>query len=190
MYVSFVFYNEFFLVQDDLFPWFHIIQWSCETLKEDFLLKWHLPAIKSDVDSILASPSQFVKACPSDELLAFSAFDESSVYMEWYVYICHFMIFFRAESLLHELPTLASLRFKLVPVKMSESQFWQRFFCGLRILIQTHIKSFRYDDSEDESSKSELQSKIKIIDNSISIENPITIDKSCSIIEPDPENSL
>ncbi|PHJ17473.1 bsd domain-containing protein, partial [Cystoisospora suis] len=128
------------LYQDVDYPWFIIIQWACERIPSDAVFKWNLPDIKADVLDLIADAPTFVARCPQD--LAFQKFEfslsEDEVFVEW------------ATILLKLHPSLADVRYKLVPAKISEEEFWARFFSAVRRCIQRHVLGSADEEGEEE----------------------------------------
>ncbi|PFH36583.1 BSD domain-containing protein [Besnoitia besnoiti] len=133
-------------LQDGEFPWFFIIQWACEKIPSDAVFKWSLPDIKADVADLTADPSTFLASCPPDEAFRKSgefSFGDNSVFLEW------------ACLLLEVLPSLGPVRYKLVPAKLSEEEFWCRYFSAVRRQIQQHVLAAAEEDACPRPSQSE-----------------------------------
>eukprot|EP00929_Paragymnodinium_shiwhaense_P048788 TRINITY_DN24626_c0_g1_i6.p1 TRINITY_DN24626_c0_g1~~TRINITY_DN24626_c0_g1_i6.p1 ORF type:complete len:281 (-),score=58.49 TRINITY_DN24626_c0_g1_i6:325-1167(-) len=126
-------------LQDDVFPWFHMIQWCAEDA-DTGVFKWDLEGIQAAVKTLTTDADAFLAACPK-ELENSSSCPSVSVgedtklaYMEW------------AEALLEWNPELRRVRFKLVPSRMREVTFWSRYFAGVRRVVQKSV--FPDEDQE------------------------------------------
>ncbi|KEP61437.1 UNVERIFIED_CONTAM: BSD domain-containing protein [Hammondia hammondi] len=116
--------------QDAEYPWFFLVQWACEKVPADAVFTWNLSDIKAEVAELTADPSTFLACCPPDEAFRESgefSFTESGVFVEW------------AMLLLELMPSLADVRYRLVPAKLAEEEFWCRFFSAVRHRIQQHV---------------------------------------------------
>ncbi|KFG63008.1 BSD domain-containing protein [Toxoplasma gondii RUB] len=116
--------------QDAEYPWFFIVQWACEKLPADAVFTWNLSDIKAEVAELTADPMTFLACCPADEAFRESgefSFTENGVFVEW------------AMLLVELLPSLADVRYRLVPAKVAEEEFWCRFFSAVRLRIQQHV---------------------------------------------------
>lgn len=49
------------------------------------------------------------------------------------------VVLLRASILLKILPSLGDVRYRLVPAKISEEEFWSRFFSAVRRRVQQHV---------------------------------------------------
>eukprot|EP00920_Eleutheroschizon_duboscqi_P006971 GHVT01016163.1.p1 GENE.GHVT01016163.1~~GHVT01016163.1.p1 ORF type:complete len:189 (+),score=11.59 GHVT01016163.1:1427-1993(+) len=127
-------------VQDVNFPWFHIVQWSCESLPANVIYKYNYDDIRRDVRGLTADPDTFLSLCPPAELEELSLLEEDQISagsrparpfsdfcLEW------------ASALLGQIPTLGVARFRLVPARVKEDKFWRRYFCAVRKLVQQHV---------------------------------------------------
>ncbi|WRK32521.1 BSD domain containing protein, partial [Cryptosporidium parvum] len=114
-------------MQDNVFPWFHIVQWSSEELPTNTVLKWNYKSIKEKVQSLTLNKQVFLTNCPVSRIQGFSLDEDDPdciiPFAEW------------AAALLSQMDELNNIRYELVPSRMSESIFWQSYFNAIRNII-------------------------------------------------------
>uniref|UniRef100_A0A0G4GJ74 BSD domain-containing protein n=1 Tax=Chromera velia CCMP2878 TaxID=1169474 RepID=A0A0G4GJ74_9ALVE len=132
--------------QDDAFPWFHIVQWCCETALPDRVFRWDLNAIKERVDEMTADADAFLHFCPRAKVEGFTM-DDATNFCEW------------AGALLKKVPSLAAVRFRLVPARMNEETFWQRFFSAVREEVKRHVDDIERELALQEQREEEKEAK-------------------------------
>ncbi|KAF7458915.1 BSD domain-containing protein [Cryptosporidium felis] len=141
-------------MQDNVFPWFHIVQWSSEELPTNTVLKWNYKSIKEKVKSLTLDKQTFLTNCPISKINGFSLEDDNLScnvpFAEW------------AAALLSQMDELNNIRYELVPGRMSEEIFWQSYFNAIRNIVikdvifsmkdkQTNITGRKYKEiNEDE----------------------------------------
>eukprot|EP00916_Digyalum_oweni_P018857 GHVL01031481.1.p2 GENE.GHVL01031481.1~~GHVL01031481.1.p2 ORF type:complete len:106 (-),score=20.32 GHVL01031481.1:806-1123(-) len=74
---------------------------------------------------------------------------------------------YRAEALLEQDTSLRQIRFKLVPARLNEETFWQRFFGGVRCIIRDEFLN-KTKIEEDLSNGESQISKVSETDSSSS----------------------
>mmetsp|Transcript_42376 Transcript_42376/g.76054 ORF Transcript_42376/g.76054 Transcript_42376/m.76054 type:complete len:159 (-) Transcript_42376:48-524(-) len=130
--------------KDDVFPWFHLVNWCAENApsKATFRIleftsssSWarcDLPSLQLEVSALTKDVETFTKRCPSElpENVGFTL-DESASFGEW------------AAALLESDPSLCKVRYKLVPSKMKEEAFWSRYFAGVRQVVRRQVMNGR-----------------------------------------------
>ncbi|KAL7066986.1 BSD domain-containing protein [Cryptosporidium serpentis] len=114
-------------LQDHVFPWFHIVQWASEDLPINTVLKWNYKTIKKKVEELTIDTNKFLRNCQSYKIDNFSLDDDQTPYAEW------------AAALLVLIPSLSNIRYELVPRRMNESLFWQRYFSTIRSIIISDV---------------------------------------------------
>eukprot|EP00923_Selenidium_pygospionis_P053383 GHVN01092474.1.p1 GENE.GHVN01092474.1~~GHVN01092474.1.p1 ORF type:complete len:162 (+),score=30.06 GHVN01092474.1:166-651(+) len=114
-------------LQDAVYPWFHIIQWSCEDSEPRKVFKWDYSSIKKDVEGLCPDAETWLKRCPKDKIDNFTM-DDSTTFVEW------------ASVLLKQVPHLNDVRFRLVPCRVPEERFWERFFAAIRAIVREHVR--------------------------------------------------
>mmetsp|Transcript_177826 Transcript_177826/g.570290 ORF Transcript_177826/g.570290 Transcript_177826/m.570290 type:complete len:153 (-) Transcript_177826:123-581(-) len=121
-------FDEEFGLQDDIFPWFQIIQWSAEDAQSNAVFRWDLPSIQSAADRLTQDHESFLVQCPED-LPGSCGFSlgEDKAFGEW------------AAALLEWSPTLRQVRYRLVPGRLKEETFWNRYFAGLRQAVRAEV---------------------------------------------------
>lgn len=114
-------------MQDNVYPWFHIVQWSSEELPTNTVLKWNYKSIKEKVQSLTLNKQVFLTNCPVSRIQGFSLEEDDPncaiPFAEW------------AAALLSQMDDLSNVRYELVPGRMSESIFWQSYFNAIRNII-------------------------------------------------------
>ncbi|KAJ1606846.1 hypothetical protein OJ253_2578 [Cryptosporidium canis] len=114
-------------MQDHIFPWFHIVQWSSEELPTNTVLKWNYKSIKEKVQSLTLNKEVFLTNCPISRIAKFSLDEDDPdctiPFAEW------------AAALLSQMDDLSNVRYELVPSRMSEGIFWQSYFNAIRNII-------------------------------------------------------
>eukprot|EP00405_Crypthecodinium_cohnii_P024748 CAMPEP_0206496682 /NCGR_PEP_ID=MMETSP0324_2-20121206/49606_1 /ASSEMBLY_ACC=CAM_ASM_000836 /TAXON_ID=2866 /ORGANISM="Crypthecodinium cohnii, Strain Seligo" /LENGTH=152 /DNA_ID=CAMNT_0053981849 /DNA_START=38 /DNA_END=493 /DNA_ORIENTATION=- len=122
-----------FGLQDDVFPWFHIIQWSTEDAQSNSVFRWDLSRIQSAADKLTLDKESYLLHCPEPlpGSVGFSLEDDKA-FGEW------------AAALLEWSPSLRQVRYRLVPALLKEEVFWSRYFAGLRSTIRAEV--FRDED--------------------------------------------
>eukprot|EP00918_Siedleckia_nematoides_P065398 GHVU01142222.1.p2 GENE.GHVU01142222.1~~GHVU01142222.1.p2 ORF type:complete len:180 (+),score=16.68 GHVU01142222.1:2872-3411(+) len=113
-------------LQDVSYPWFHMIQWSCEDLESNVVMKWDYSEIRADVGELTSDADTFLVRCPPQEIAGFSI-EDGSTYLEW------------AAALLNRVKTLGPIRYALVPARVNEKDFWERYFASVRTVIIEHV---------------------------------------------------
>jgi len=131
-------------LQDDVFPWFHIIQWCAEDAPANCVFRWDLATIQESVGALVMDAETFIATC-TEQMPPNSGFtmDDDTCFAEW------------AGALLEWSPRLRRTRFLLVPKKMKEDIFWSRFFGTLRVVVREKIFAPAEPESEDEEKGSE-----------------------------------
>ncbi|KAK6587812.1 hypothetical protein RS030_81215 [Cryptosporidium xiaoi] len=114
-------------MQDNVFPWFHIVQWSSEELPTNTVLKWNYKNIKEKVQGLTLNKHVFLSNCPVSIIENFSLDEDSPN--------CNFAFAEWAGALLMQIQELSDIRYQLVPSRMSEEIFWQRYFNAIRNII-------------------------------------------------------
>nr|ABI14286.1 BSD domain-containing protein [Pfiesteria piscicida] len=121
-------FDEEFGLQDDTFPWFHIIQWSTEDAKSNSIFRWDLASIQSAADSLTQDADSFLAHCPEELPVSVGfSLEDDKAFGEW------------AAALLEWSPTLRQVRYRLVPARLKEEAFWSRYFAGLREAVRREI---------------------------------------------------
>eukprot|EP00435_Cladocopium_sp_Y103_P022469 s2279_g5.t1 len=120
--------------QDDVFPWFHLIQWSAEDAKNNCIFRYDLSGAQEKAKALTKDVDSFLRLCPSGlpQDSGFSMEDDTN-FAEW------------AGALLEWNSELRMVRFQLVPRRFSEQTFWSRYFAALRREIQQLIFSEEED---------------------------------------------
>eukprot|EP00413_Alexandrium_margalefii_P038127 CAMPEP_0204595274 /NCGR_PEP_ID=MMETSP0661-20131031/52576_1 /ASSEMBLY_ACC=CAM_ASM_000606 /TAXON_ID=109239 /ORGANISM="Alexandrium margalefi, Strain AMGDE01CS-322" /LENGTH=156 /DNA_ID=CAMNT_0051605777 /DNA_START=18 /DNA_END=488 /DNA_ORIENTATION=- len=114
--------------QDDIFPWFHLVQWCAEDAKANRVFRWDLAGIQEAVAGLTQDVQAFHAKC-STELPPECMFslDDSMAFGEW------------AEALLEWSASLRQVRYRLVPSRMREEVFWSRYFAGVRSTVRDQL---------------------------------------------------
>ncbi|POM85143.1 BSD domain protein [Cryptosporidium meleagridis] len=151
-------------MQDNVFPWFHIVQWSSEELPTNTVLKWNYKSIKEKVQSLTLNKQVFLTNCPVSRIQGFSLEEDDPdciiPFAEW------------AAALLSQIDELNNIRYELVPSRMSESIFWQSYFNAIRnIIIKDVIISTENGNSLLSNSSFPVKKYKEINENEISEEN-------------------
>ncbi|CAK9025792.1 unnamed protein product [Durusdinium trenchii] len=91
-------------LQDDVFPWFHLIQWSAEDASNNRIFHYDLAGAQEAARALTRDTDSFLRLCPSS-LPPNSGFtmDDSTNFAEW------------AGALLEWNSELRRVRFELVP---------------------------------------------------------------------------
>ncbi|EEA08166.1 BSD domain-containing protein [Cryptosporidium muris RN66] len=121
-------------LQDHVFPWFHIVQWASEDLPINTVLKWNYKTIKKKVEELTIDTNEFLKSCQLYKIDNFSLDDDQIPYAEW------------AAALLVLIPSLSNIRYELVPRRMNENLFWQRYFSTIRNIIISDVSYVLFSD--------------------------------------------
>eukprot|EP00933_Yihiella_yeosuensis_P082709 TRINITY_DN96690_c0_g1_i1.p1 TRINITY_DN96690_c0_g1~~TRINITY_DN96690_c0_g1_i1.p1 ORF type:complete len:166 (+),score=27.33 TRINITY_DN96690_c0_g1_i1:89-586(+) len=125
-------------IQDDIFPWFHLVQWCAEDAEANCVFRWDLPSIQEAVYELTKDPETFLSRCkeplPSQDGFTM---DDDTNFAEW------------AGALLETVPSLCRVRFRLVPSRLKENVFWSRYFAEVRCVVRGLVFHPR-SDSEDE----------------------------------------
>merc|ERR550539_934089 len=89
-----------FGLQDNIFPWFHLVQWCAEDAKANCVFRWDLVGVQDAVAGLAQDAEAFGVRCP-DELPADCLFtlDERTTFAEW------------AAALLEWSPALRQVRY-------------------------------------------------------------------------------
>ena len=111
--------------QEEEFPWFQILQWATEDLNTSEIFTYDLVAVRKALENIWASETNFANACKDAGDLRLTCDEDSDeeVWLAW------------AAALLEKSPSLAALRFSLVPRKMAEEVFWAKIFASSKKAI-------------------------------------------------------
>lgn len=123
--------------QDISYPWFQIVQWACDPLPSNQIYKWNYDYIKQDVNALTAminskqdcTGDDFLHNCPSAAELQGFTMEDDNIYVEW------------AAVFLMRNPSLSRMRYRLVPSRVTEAHFWQRYFTAIRGIIQKQVLS-------------------------------------------------
>ncbi|CAD7959102.1 unnamed protein product [Amoebophrya sp. A25] len=137
--------------QDDVYPWFHLIQWAAENSAPGTVFRWDLERSYYIVRSCVKDVSAFREALQELKFLKqtsgfdyslrnFSLDEQELVFLDW------------AEALLGQIAALQRVRFALVPLRLTEEGFWHRFFCVVRARLATQL--FLSTPAVDESADS------------------------------------
>ncbi|KAH8583652.1 BSD domain-containing [Cryptosporidium sp. chipmunk genotype I] len=151
-------------MQDNVFPWFHIVQWSSEELPTNTVLKWNYKSIKEKVQSLTLNKQVFLTNCPISRIQGFSLDEDNPdciiPFAEW------------AAALLSQMDDLNNIRYELVPRRMSESIFWQSYFNAIRnIIIKDVIISIENQNALVSNATVPAKKYKEINENEISEEN-------------------
>mmetsp|Transcript_69723 Transcript_69723/g.167379 ORF Transcript_69723/g.167379 Transcript_69723/m.167379 type:complete len:200 (+) Transcript_69723:63-662(+) len=125
--------------QDDHFPFFQLVQWSAEDCASNVIFTWDLVKVQELIGSLTQDVEAFRRICQQSltEKDHFSM-DDDTAYAEW------------AEALLQWSEQLRRVRFRLVPARMKEEVFWNRYFAGVRMVLQKELFTHLEDDSSDD----------------------------------------
>eukprot|EP00400_MALV-I_sp_L67-5_P000716 gene716-63_t len=107
-------------LQDEIFPWFHIIQWCAEERGANTVWRYDLDRIKARVCRLTSNEETFNRGCPVFDGMLHVGIDEETFFLEW------------ALDLLEQVESLKWLRYHLVPRKILEDDFWSRYFSGVK----------------------------------------------------------
>mmetsp|Transcript_4787 Transcript_4787/g.9718 ORF Transcript_4787/g.9718 Transcript_4787/m.9718 type:complete len:144 (+) Transcript_4787:24-455(+) len=120
--------DEEFGLQDDVFPWFHIVQWCSEDAQANAVFRWDLSSIQQAAETLTQDVETFLHRCP-DELPKSCGFslEDDKAFAEW------------AAALLEWSGTLRQVRYRLVPGRIKEEVFWSRYFAGLRAVVRRDV---------------------------------------------------
>mmetsp|Transcript_40796 Transcript_40796/g.82255 ORF Transcript_40796/g.82255 Transcript_40796/m.82255 type:complete len:160 (-) Transcript_40796:245-724(-) len=114
--------------QDDIFPWFHLVQWCAEDAKANRVFRWDLAGIQEAVATLSQDADTFLARCPEKlPVDCIFSLDDSTTFAEW------------AEALLEWSPSLRQVRYRLVPSRMKEEAFWSRYFAGVRSVVREQL---------------------------------------------------
>lgn len=94
----------------------------------DEVYRWDVNALTKRLKELCSSPEVFLREFPKTketDLPEFS-FEEGSEFLKW------------AVALLKTIPDLDNVRYKLVPTRMKEEDFWRRFYYGIRLMVKQH----------------------------------------------------
>ncbi len=116
--------------EGDEFPYFQMLQWATSDLPEQNVMRYDLEATRKLIDGI-ASDQEALLRTEEAECLILNCHDESDdereVWEDW------------AETLLEQQECLRELRFKLVPRRLSEVEFWHKYFTRAKYLLISSI---------------------------------------------------
>lgn len=139
--------------QDDLYPWFQLVQWGAESSQHDVVLVWDLESTWRIVNNLTSEGAErfleCVRMCRKEgaeiESQEFSLNEDKMVFVDW------------AGALLGQLTSLREIRYVLVPRAMTEEEFWRVYFSLVRHTIEQFLKEQqgRYLGSKEESDGSE-----------------------------------
>ena len=130
------------LYQDDVFPWFHLIQWSAESATANRVFRYDIGGAQEAAQALTQDAETFLRLC-REELPEDSGFsmDDDTNFAEW------------AGALLEWNSNLRFVRFRLVPRRLTEDVFWSRYFAALRGSIQALLfQETSSDEAEDAGS--------------------------------------
>lgn len=127
--------------QDLKYPWFHIVQWASEDINCNFVMQWNYSVLMSEVSHLTENADNFLTNCPAATIDNFF-FQDGSVFLEW------------AASLLDSVPSLSKCRFRVVPSRLPEHRFWERYFHKVKQVVIQHVLTL-----SEEAHKEENQSK-------------------------------
>ncbi|KAF8823062.1 BSD domain-containing protein [Cardiosporidium cionae] len=96
-----------------------------------------------DVELLTEDGDTFLYRCPKSDVEEFS-FDDHSDFLEW------------SQFLLRQVPSLAAVRYALVPKRISEDEFWKRYYTALREIVIAQIEHTNKGSIPKESSSSNL----------------------------------
>ncbi|CEM09022.1 unnamed protein product [Vitrella brassicaformis CCMP3155] len=114
------------VLQDDNFPWFHIVQWCSEDVSSDTVFRWSLDEVRERVLRLTDSVESFLEQCPPADIPEFTL-DDSTTFVEW------------AGALLDQLPSLKEVRYRLVPSRIKEERFWKRYFGAIKNILTQEL---------------------------------------------------
>jgi len=114
------------VLQDDNFPWFHIVQWCSEEVSSDTVFRWSLDEVRERVLRLTDSVESFLEQCPPADLPDFTL-DDTTTFVEW------------AGALLEQLPSLKEVRYRLVPSRIKEERFWKRYFGAIKNILTQEL---------------------------------------------------
>ena len=124
----------------EIYPWFELIQWAAEDIPSETIFQYDIQKVQTAVKYICQSEQAYLSECKANgygiDLDCFETIEENPhppVWREW------------ASSLIDQIPELNEIRFKLVPGKMTEKLFWERFFSGCKNAIIKTISSHDND---------------------------------------------
>ena len=121
-------------LQDEHFPWFHIVQWCSEDLNSSFVWRWDIKVVKQRIEKLTISEENFLAECGNNDTLEEDfSLDQQTFFLEW------------AMALLEQIESLKEVRFKLVPGRMKEDVFWKRYFAGIKRVV---VKEFFLEAEE------------------------------------------
>ncbi|KAJ1606676.1 hypothetical protein OIY81_1631 [Cryptosporidium canis] len=168
-------------MQDHIFPWFHIVQWSSEELPTNTVLKWNYKSIKEKVQSLTLNKQVFLTNCPISRIPKFSLDEDDPdctiPFAEW------------AAALLSQMDDLSNVRYELVPSRMSEGIFWQSYFNAIRnIIIKDVIISMEQSEAPIANNAPPVRRYREINENEISEENVPDFYKNDIIYESNASN--
>eukprot|EP00921_Rhytidocystis_pertsovi_P003628 GHVQ01006286.1.p1 GENE.GHVQ01006286.1~~GHVQ01006286.1.p1 ORF type:complete len:355 (+),score=115.64 GHVQ01006286.1:83-1147(+) len=150
--------------QDVSYPWFNIVQWSCESIPSNVVFRYNYHYIKEDVYSLTTSASprthtssinrssssavansdalmdrpsfDFISNCPKCKIENFSLDEDDNTFVEW------------GGVLLAQIPSLARMRYRLVPSRLTEIEFWMRYFNAVRIIVHSQVLARETSDDD------------------------------------------
>jgi hypothetical protein len=106
------------------FPYFQMLQWAATDLPENNVMKYNLDAAKTTILEIPKDEAALIDTQPDGDIrLRCFEGTEREVWEDW------------AEALLERDAELSELRYKLVPRKLTEHVFWQKYFSRAKFLL-------------------------------------------------------
>jgi hypothetical protein len=114
--------------EDTEYPFFQMLQWATHDLAEDTVMAYDLERAKTVVLGIPADEAALIST-DTKQVSSLKCYEgsEREIWEEW------------AESLLQR-EDLRELRFKLVPKRLSEQEFWQKYFARAKHLLLETIQ--------------------------------------------------
>lgn len=118
------------LDEEEEFPFFQMLQWAGADLPENTVMKYDLDAAKKTILEISKDETALIDTEP-DGNLNLRCFEGSDreVWEDW------------AGVLLDRDLHLVALRYKLVPRKLTEDVFWEKYFSRAKALLLRTVVS-------------------------------------------------
>jgi hypothetical protein len=113
---------------EESFPFFQIFQWAMEDVETSRMFEYDLESVAENLRKIWMNDASFEAACEATPPLHFDLTvtrdTAEEVWISW------------ASALLENEENLRELRFRLVPSRMSEKEFWQKIFSCIKTSIK------------------------------------------------------
>ncbi len=118
------------LHEEEEFPYFQMIQWACDELEELNVMTYDLPEARKAIQQIPDDEQALMDADASSvSILKCYEGADREIWEDW------------AERLLETSESLRDLRYKLVPKKLSEQDFWRKYFARAKQVILATINT-------------------------------------------------